>query len=209
MWLQASCSFSCARVVKVWLAPPPCVRPRGDSASVKFPVWISVIALIARGSEFCDKNRSAKRHPRVKPKLQLSQADPQEDPAFFLSAPEISVFVACCVMVNELRGLDRSLANRDIDATAFQQRFDTLSQRLAQAVESTQRFDVVLPVLGPRHFSPFFWRWFNWWDDYLKALTPSRVAEMERRARERGSLIDNLRPRGHWISYRSSPPLGF
>jgi len=145
----------------------------------------------------------------VKPKLQLTQAEPEADPAFFLSAPEISVFVACCVMINELRGLDRSLAAREIASTTFQQKSKLLLDRLAQAVEATQRFDVVLPVIKPGCFSPFFWRWFNWWDDYLKALTPSRVAEMERRARERGSLIEELRPRGHWINYRYNPPPAF
>jgi hypothetical protein len=145
----------------------------------------------------------------VKPKLQLPQIDPQQDPAFFLSAPEISVFVACCVMLNELRALDRSLAHSDIGSTMFQQKSKLLLEHLAEAVESTQRFDILLPVLAPGLFSPFFWRWFNWWDDYLKALTPSRVAELERRARERGSLMEDLRPRGHWITYRSTPPPGY
>ena len=143
----------------------------------------------------------------MKPKLQLTQTEPENDPAFFLSAPEISVFVACCVMINELHGLERSLKGGDITKTVFEEKSKTLLDRLADAAEATHRFDLVFPVVGRGQFSPFFWGWFNWWDDYLKSLTPSQVAETERRARDGGSLIDDLRPRGHWLRYRNTPAL--
>ncbi len=130
-----------------------------------------------------------------------------KDQTFFLGAPEISVFVACCVMVNELRGLLRSRQADDISETTFQEKAKSVLKRLNEAVQATQRFDVVLPVMGQDQFSPFFWRWFNWWDDYLKALTPSQVAQTERRAREAGTLISDLRPKGHWLKYRSAPAI--
>jgi hypothetical protein len=143
----------------------------------------------------------------LKPKLKPTEPALEKDAAFFHSAPEISVFVACCVMINELRGLERSMRSGDISQGTFQEKSGTVLTRLNEAVEATQRFDIVLPVLERGRFSPFFWRWFNWWDDYLKALTPSQVAQTERRASERGSLVDDLRPKGHWVSYRNTPAL--
>jgi len=111
-------------------------------------------------------------------------------------------------MINELRGLERSLQAGELTSGAYQEKSGALLVRLGEAAQATERFDIVFPFIARGRFSPFFWRWFNWWDDYLKALTPSRVAEIERRARERGTLIDDLRPRGHWITYRSTPPKG-
>jgi hypothetical protein len=110
-------------------------------------------------------------------------------------------------MINELRCLERSLRLGDINQSAFEEKSTAVLTRLGEAVESTQRFDIVFPVMEQGRFSPFFWRWFNWWDDYLKALTPSQVAQTERRARERGSLIEDLRPPGNWTNYRGTPAL--
>jgi len=143
----------------------------------------------------------------LKSKVKTSEAAIEKDKAFFAGAPEISIFVACCVLVNELRGLERSIEVGDITRNSFDEKSKGLLERLCEAVDATYRFDVVLPVIGPGRFSPFFWSWFNWWDDYLKALTPSEVAEAERRARERGSLIDDLRPKDHWVNYRNIPSI--
>jgi hypothetical protein len=138
----------------------------------------------------------------LKPKLNPTAPEVEKDSGFFHSAPEISVFVACCVMINELRGLEKGLLTGDITSAIFEVKTDALLDRLGDAAEATQRFDVILPVIAPGQFSPFFWCWFNWWDDYLKSLTPSQVADTERRARDGGSLIEDLRPKGHWIRYR-------
>jgi hypothetical protein len=143
----------------------------------------------------------------LKPKLKLPQPTLEKDAAFFLSAPEISVFVACCVMVNELRGLERGQQAGDLSFTAYQEKSAAVLARLNEAIEATYRFDIVLPILERGRFSPFFWRWFNWWDDYLKTLTPSQVAQTEQRAREGGSLFDGLRPKGHWLNYRATVPV--
>ena len=157
---------------------------------------------------FLRRMSSAVKPVVLKPKVKPPQPDPQKDPAFFLSAPEISVFVAVCVMINELRGLDGSLQSGEITLSVYQKRSKDLLTRLGEAAEATQRFDVVFPLIEPGRFSPFFWRWFNWWYDHIRELTPSRIAEIERRARESGSLINDLRPRGDWVSYRSTPPVG-
>ncbi len=146
---------------------------------------------------------------KLKPKIKPQVSETEKDVTLFLSAPEISVFVACCVMVNELRGLQRSTHLGDINKSVSQVKSSAVWERLSAAAEATQRFDVLLPVMERGQFSPFFWRWFNWWDDYLRALSPSQVAETERRAREQGSLAEHLRPRGHWVGYRSTPALSF
>lgn len=143
----------------------------------------------------------------MKQKLKQAKPDIEKDSAFFLSAPEISLFVACCVMINELRGLERTLNAGDISRAAFDERSRAILDRLGEAADATHRFDLVFPVIGRGQFSSFFWCWFNWWDDYLKSLTPSQVAETERRARDGGSLIDDLRPKGHWLRYRNTPAL--
>ena len=143
----------------------------------------------------------------MNPKLNPPQIQAENETAFFLSAPEISVFVSCCVLINELHGLERSLQAGDISPACSQAKASSLLTRLRAAVEATQRFDVVCPIIESDHFSPFFWRWFNWWDDYLKGLTPSQVAEAERRARERGTLMEDLRPQGHWLAYRNDPAI--
>ena len=161
---------------------------------------------MARSSAFCELLEDSIDWA-LKPKLNTAECEVERDQAFFLAAPEISVFVACCVMVNELRGLRRSRQAGDITETAFQDKTKLVRERLAEAADATQRFDIVSPMLSAEQFSPFFWRWFNWWDDYLKALTPSQVAETERRAREGGSLIDDLRPKDHWVQYRSTPAI--
>jgi hypothetical protein len=138
-------------------------------------------------------------------KIKPTESTPEDVAAFFLGAPEISVFVACCVTINELRGLEQSLERGETQRDLFAEKSAALLARLGEAADATQRFDVVYPVMAPGRFSPFFWRWFNWWDDYLKKLRPSRVAQLEQCAREKGSLIDELRPQGHWINYRCTP----
>jgi hypothetical protein len=143
----------------------------------------------------------------LKPKVKTTGPAVEKDKAFFAGAPEISIFVACCVLVNELRGLERGLQAGDITQKSFDEKSKGILDRLCEAVDATYRFDIVMPVIERGRFSPFFWSWFNWWDDYLKALTPSEVAEAERRARERGSLIDDLRPKAHWVSYRNTPAI--
>lgn len=161
---------------------------------------------MAKGRGFCEL-RGEQKPQALKPKTKTTEFEVEKDGTFFLSAPEISVFVACCVMVNELRALDRGLQSGDVSASAFREKSKAVLDRLGEAAEATQRFDIIFPVMERGRFSPFFWRWFNWWDDYLKTLPPSQVAETERQARERLSLVDVLRPKGHWVRYRDTPAI--
>src|SRR6266478_2514398 len=102
-----------------------------------------------------------------------------------LHAPEVSVFLACRAMVNELRGQALAFNAQEITKSTFMETCKGILGQLNAAADATERFDIVLPVMDYGRFSPFFWRWFNWWDDYFKELTPKQVGQIERLARER------------------------
>ena len=121
------------------------------------------------------------------------------------AAPEVSVFIQCLVMVNQLRSLERGFKNGEIDRGAFLDKSNAVLGQFNEVVAATERFDIVLPVLDYGQFSPFFWRWFNWWDDYFKGLTPVQIVEIERLAREHPSVVNPHRPEDHWVCYRHAP----
>jgi len=79
-----------------------------------------------------------------------------------------------------------------------------LSQ-LASTAEATERFDIVLPVMDYGQFSPYFWRWYNWWDDYLKGLQSREINLIDRMARNRKPGVEGYRPEGDWNRYRHTP----
>jgi hypothetical protein len=121
------------------------------------------------------------------------------------NAPEVSYFIACLVMVNQLRGLARACESGEIPKGAFMGKANEVLSRLTETVAATEQFDIVLPVMDCGQFSPFFWRWFNWWDDYFEGLTPMQVGEIERLGREQDSALEDYRPRGNWLSHRHTP----
>src|SRR5262249_1210318 len=85
-----------------------------------------------------------------------------------LHRPEITIFLVCREMVNELRGLAWAYNAQEITKSVFMERCKVILAELNEAADATERFDIVLPVMDYGRFSPFFWRWFNWWDDYFK-----------------------------------------
>jgi len=121
------------------------------------------------------------------------------------TAPEISVFIACRGMVDELRRLACAFNAQQMTKRLFMGKCKAVLASLHEAAEITERFDVVLPVVDYGQFSPFFWRWFNWWDDYMQGLTPRQIGQLERLARERKPTLDRHRPREDWLRYRHTP----
>jgi hypothetical protein len=122
-----------------------------------------------------------------------------------LNAPEVFVFMTCCGLVNELRGLERAFESGEINESILLEKSKVVLASLRAAVAATERFDIVAPVTNDGQFSPFFWRWFNWWEDYFKGLTVTQIGELERRARERMAMVDDHRPSGHWMNCRDDP----
>ena len=136
----------------------------------------------------------------VKSKLRIEQ-----DNEFLREAPEVSIFLACLGMVDELRHLERAFTQGKIGDREFFEKFNEVLGQLSQLAEATERFDIVWPVVDYGKFSPFFWRWFNWWDDYLQGLTPRQLGQLERQARGRKPIVEQHRPSEHWISHRGTP----
>ena len=129
----------------------------------------------------------------------------EQDNEVLFSAPEVSVFVAALALVNQVRDLDRALKGREIGKGAFMERASAVLAQLAKTVAATERFDIVLPVADSDQFSPFFWRWFNWWEDYFKELTPTQVDEVAKPGQAGESTLEDHRPKGDWLSYRHTP----
>jgi len=117
-------------------------------------------------------------------------------------APEVSVFLACRELVQELRGLAEAYNVQEITKRVFMSKCRAVLTRLNEAVAITERFDIVLPVSDYGRFSPFFWRWFNWWDDYLKEMRPSQIARIQWLASKLKPCVEAHRPREHWLRYR-------
>jgi hypothetical protein len=124
---------------------------------------------------------------------------------FLRSAPEISIFGVCCVMVDELRCFERAFKKGELTPKAFWDKSNAVVGQLSETATATERFGIVLPVLAHGEFSSYFWRWFNWWDDYFQTLTPRQVSELEALARQRLPEAERFRPAGHWSGYRSTP----
>jgi len=124
---------------------------------------------------------------------------------FLVNAPEVTVFMTCCAMVNELRALERAFRVGEIAESPFLERYGRVLGQLSGAVAATERFDLVLPVTEERQFSSSFWRWYNWWNDYFKTLTPMQIGEIGRLARERVPDVDERRPDGRWWEYTDTP----
>src|SRR5437588_1161647 len=136
----------------------------------------------------------------VKAKLVVRQ-----DRKFLRDAPELSVFMACLCLVKELRTLKAQSHDGKLTRAAFLESCNAVVAQFTDTVEATERFDIVLPVIEFGCFSPFFWSWFNWREDYFKRLSSRQIAHLERLGRERLPALDDRRPQGHWLRYRQTP----
>jgi hypothetical protein len=140
------------------------------------------------------------------PKTQLQSGfQAQQDESFLLQTSESCVFMACCVMLNELRTLTCAFKDGELSQRAFFERANAALARLAETAAATERFNIVLPVMDHGRFSPFFWRWFNWWDDYFKELTPGQIGHIEKLMREQNPEVADHRPKDDWLTYRHTP----
>ena len=130
----------------------------------------------------------------------------EKDREFLLDAPEVVIFSACHGIIQRVLTLEWVFKAGRIDEAEFSHRINTLVWQLTRTAEATQRFDIVMPVTAFGRFSPSFWRWFNWWDDYRRSLTPTEIAQLERLAQARAPAINDHRPKGDWQTCRQTPP---
>lgn len=140
--------------------------------------------------------------PKVQVKTKV-QAESRRE--FLREKPEVSLFMACCGMVQEMRCLACALDGGRISRKTFLSRSDAVLGQLIEMVCATERFDVLLPVMDYGQFSPFFWRWFNWWEDYMKGLSPAQLDHIHRLAQKGLPGLNEYRPKGDWLRYRHTP----
>ena len=133
-----------------------------------------------------------------------SKVRAERDKAFLLQAPEICIFMACSGLVDKLRALANGFERSKITRRDYLEQAEVVLVQLAEAATATERFDIVLPVMGYGRFSPFFWKWFNWWDDYVKERTPRQLSKLELLARERKTSINRHRPKDDWMKNRAT-----
>lgn len=146
--------------------------------------------------------RSGRTMPKTKVKSKSLAA---RDQAFLQVAPEVSIFLACVSAVNELRQLATAYECGEVTRRTFSHESSSVVAGLNELAASTERFDIVCPVMEFGKFSPFFWRWFNWWNDYIKELTPRQISHLERLAREGEPTVNEQRPKADWVRYRHTP----
>ena len=125
---------------------------------------------------------------------------------FLLHAPEVLLFSACLGIIQKVLTLERTFHSPENQPS----RIYSSNQRPVFPTHahggSHGAIDIVMPVTDFGRFSPAFWRWFNWWDDYRRSLTPTEIDRLERLAQTRAPTINDYRPEGDWQTYRQAPP---
>lgn len=141
----------------------------------------------------------------VTPKTKIkSKAKPELEKEFLLEAPEVSIFLACVAAVNQLRALAAKYESGELSRVAFSRRSTVIVADLSELACATERFDILCPVFEFGSFSPFFWRWYNWWHDFLKDYSPRQVNQLVQEA-EGGKWACGTHPKSDWLRYRQTP----
>jgi hypothetical protein len=129
------------------------------------------------------------------------------DTEFLLNAPEIYIFAACRHIVEQVLAIQVAATAGEISATRYREWVNPLFLQLRGLAGATERFDIVFPVTSEGVFSPFFWRWFNWWYDYRQSLSPKKLERVHRLQDTYDPAALDYRPAGHWVNYRATPAL--
>src|SRR5258708_21334229 len=142
----------------------------------------------------------------VMPKTKIkSKAKPELESQFLLEAPEVSIFLACVAAVNQLRALAAQYETGELSRVAFSRRSTVIVADLSELACASERFDIVCPVLEFGRFSPFFWRWYNWWYDFVKDFTPRQVNHLVQLAGRGSRATSGSHPKSDWLRYRQTP----
>ena len=140
----------------------------------------------------------------AKPKDSVMQ---KFDTEFLFNAPEIYIFAACRHIVEQVLAIQGQANAGEISATRYREWVSPLFVQLRGLAGATERFDIVFPVTSDGVFSPYFWRWFNWWYDYRQSLSPKKLERVHRLQDTYDPAALDYRPAGHWVDYRSAPAL--
>jgi len=124
------------------------------------------------------------------------------DMEFLLNAQEIYIFSACRHILEQLQAFRASGPAGDGEQVK------QLLHQLRGLAQATERFDIVVPWTPEAGFSPFFWRWFNWWHDYRQSLTRRQLDRVHRLQDALDPSVLTYRPVGDWLKYKETPPPG-
>ena len=149
--------------------------------------------------------------------------DQTQNEELLLCAPEISVWMTAFGGLRTLAELQLEYSQQRITQKQYIRAANEALVSLVETADATHRFGVLLPATIEPHygrrlreltdaflrvdFSPSFWRWFNWWQDYVRMLTISEKKHIYHLAMERVPLVDKYRPSGDWLNYRSESSL--
>jgi hypothetical protein len=141
------------------------------------------------------------------PKAKLESDLMEEfDTEFLRHAPEIYIFSACRHLVELIEALGPAAAG-EAKSPRDTERLERLLAQLEALANSVERFDIIVPFTPESGFSPFFWRWFNWWWDYRQRLTQEELDEVHQLQDSHDPAVIKFRPRGDWVTYRNTPAL--
>lgn len=147
--------------------------------------------------------------------------DGQKGQSLLLNTPEISVWMTACGCLRELSDIQAAHAANKIVKENYYRSVNAMLIELAETADLTHRFGVLLPAAVEPHykrrvgqlkdafikveFSSFFWRWYNWWDDYMKAMDQASRNQLYQLVTFRLPDVETFRPKDDWVSYRSEP----
>ncbi len=150
-------------------------------------------------------------------------ADSGRDGDILVHAPEISVWMTSFGCLRSVEEFLAEWKQKNITEKQYYKVVNSCLLNLAETADATHRFGVFLPATVEPHyrrhvrdrddgflkveFSPFFWRWYNWWDDYISTLSTIERRRVYRLALERLPALDMYRPAGDWLHYRTNPVL--
>ena len=157
-------------------------------------------------------------------KSQINAAlDGQMGQCPLLNSPEISVWMTAFGCLREISDIASAFQAKKISSENYYRSVNHMLVELAETADDTHRFGVLLPSsIEPNYkkragtlkdgflqveFSFSFWQWYNWWDDYMKAIPLDARNELYKLVTYRLPEVERYRPQGDWISHRREPAL--
>ena len=140
-----------------------------------------------------------------------------------LESSEICVWMTAFGCLSSMNEFQTARSARVLTDKQYFKKSNACLISLAETADATHRFGVLLPATVEPHFrkvarerddaflkidfSPSFWRWYNWWNDYINTLSIAERKHVYYLAMERLPGLDAYRPTGDWLTYRSNPVL--
>jgi len=155
--------------------------------------------------------------------IEAPMGDNKDPDPLLVSVPEISVWMTAFGCLRSIDEFAVKWNRKNITRQQYYKAVNGCLFNLAETADATHRFGVLLPATIEPHyrrhlrerndgllkvdFSPSFWRWYNWWNDYINTLSTIEREYVYDLAMERLPALEMYRPGGDWLHYRSNPVL--